>query len=359
MIIQRYFLFYLTFIDNAMKIQIDVLSKKPVYKQIIDQITDKINSGELNDGDQMPSMNVLASDLQISKETIKKAYNILRHKGMIDSKQGKGYYVLKNKDPHIKILLLFDKISTYKQVLYSSFASNIGDDVEITIRLHNQDIDLFEQFIDENIDHFDYYIITPHFPLEKDVQKRVKKLLRKIPNRKLIVLDRYIETITGNYGLVYQDAEQDVIIGLNQGLDDIKRYNKLKILSMPGSLYASLLSKGIVKFCSENRIDHKFFYNTSHPDLIQKGDLFLILNSQLDVELIEIARVAKTREFKIGKDIGIISYNDSPINEIVLNGLTVLSTDFEQMGRLAAQMIREKELKKIKCNFRLIRRSTF
>ena len=342
-----------------MDIRIDILSKIPVYKQIIEQVTHKIILGELKDGDRMPSMNDLAFDLQISKETIKKAYNILRDKEIIESKQGKGYYVLKNKNQDIKILVLFDKISTYKQVLYSSFTSNIGDHVEITIRLHNQDIDLFEYFIDENLDNFDYYIITPHFPLESLVQKRIKIILRKIPNRKLILLDRYVESITGNYGLIYQDAEHDVITGLSQGLDDIKKYNKLKILSMPGSLYASLISKGIVKFCSENCIEHEFFYHTKHSDMIQKGDLFLILNSQLDVELIEIARIAKMRGFKIGKDIGIISYNESPINEIILNGLTVLSTDFEQMGRLTAQMIREKEMKKIKCDFRMIRRSTF
>ena len=342
-----------------MNLQIDILSKNPVYKQIIEQITDKINSRTLKVGDQMPSMNVLASDLQISKETIKKAYNILRHRGMIDSIQGKGYYVLNNKDAGIKILLLFDKISTYKQVLYSSFTANIGDGVEITIRLHNQDVDLFEQFIDESVDYFDYYMITPHFPMETSVRKRVNKLLRKIPNRKLIILDRFIETNTGNYGMVYQDAEHDVIIGLSQGLEDIRKYNKLKILSMPRSLYASLISKGIEKFCLENRIEHEYFYNTKHSDMMQRGDLFLILNSQLDVELIEIARVAKLRGFKIGKDIGIISYNESPINEIVLNGLTVLSTDFEQMGQLAARMIREKEMKKIKCDFRLIRRTTF
>ena len=342
-----------------MFIKIDVYSKNPVYKQIIEQITDQIQTGVLKEGNQMPSMNVLASDLQLSMETIKKAYNILRHKGMIDSKQGKGYYVLKNKDAPVKILLLFDKISTYKQVLYSSFASNIGDDVEVTIRLHNQDIDLFDQFIEENVDHFDYYMITPHFPLETQTQKRAKKLLTKIPNRKLILLDRHIETITGNYGLAYQDFEQDIIKGLNQGLDDIRKYNKLKIISMPGSMYAPLISKGLLKFCSENRIEREIYYNTNHPDLIQKGDLFLILNSQLDVELIEITRIAKARGFKIGKDIGIISYNESPINEIILDGLTVLSTDFEQMGRLAARMIREKEMKKIKCDFRLIRRTTF
>ena len=342
-----------------MNLQIDILSKNPVYKQIIEQITDKINSGALKDGDQIQSMNDLASDLQISKETVKKAYNILRHKGVIDSKQGKGYYVLKNKNTDIKILLLFDKISTYKQVLYGSFVSNIGDDAEITIRLHNQDIDLFEHFIDENIDNFDYYIITSHFSLQASIQSKVKNILKKIPNRKLILLDRYIKAITGNYGSVYQDFERDIIIGLSQGLSDIKKYNKLKVISMAGSMYAPLISKGIEKFCSDNEVDYEIFYNTYHSEMMQKGDLFLILNGQLDIELIEIAKIAQSRGFKIGTDVGIISYNESPVNEIILDGLTVLSTDFEQMGRLTANMIREKSMKKIKCDFRLIRRNTF
>ena len=61
----------------------------------------------------------------------------------------------------------------------------------------------------------------------------------------------------------------------------------------------------------------------------------------------------------IGKDIGIISYNESPINEIILDGLLVFSTDFQQMGVLTAKKVMEKTMKKIRCNFRLIRRNTF
>ena len=38
----------------------------------------------------------------------------------------------------------------------------------------------------------------------------------------------------------------------------------------------------------------------------------------------------------MGEDVSVISYNDSPINEIILNGLTAVSTDFEQMGELGA-----------------------
>ena len=44
---------------------------------------------------------------------------------------------------------------------------------------------------------------------------------------------------------------------------------------MSGSLYASLIGKGIAKFCSEHRINHEIIYHTHHPDMIQKGDLFI------------------------------------------------------------------------------------
>lgn len=51
-----------------------------------------VRSGEYPDGCLLPSMNELSAVLDISKETVKKAYSILRNKGYIDAKQGKGFY---------------------------------------------------------------------------------------------------------------------------------------------------------------------------------------------------------------------------------------------------------------------------
>lgn len=339
-------------------IKIDTGSQVPVYKQLIHTIQSLVCEGAYREGDFLPSMNELAGELEISKETVKKAYSILRDKGVIESSHGKGFYVTNQYQDKIKILLLFDKISTYKQVLYSSFVSNIGDGAEITIRLHNQDIDLFEHFIDENLDHFDYYIITPHFPLKQEIRKRSIKILKKIPNRKLILLDHHLEELPGNFGSVYQDFENDIVNGLHQGIDILKNFDKLNVISMPGSMYAPLIEKGIERFCSENKINFEICHNID-TNKIEKQEVYLILNSQLDYELIELVRAARTKGCIIGKDIGIISYNESPINEIILDGLTVFSTDFKQMGELAAKMITEKSMKKIKCNFRLIRRNTF
>ncbi len=345
------------FVIMKSKFGININSHVPVYRQVIESVQNLVNAGEYEKGCFLPSMNELASELQISKETVKKAYFILREKGIIESAHGKGFFIT-DKKQKTKILLLFDKLSTYKQVLFSSFAVNIGNDSEITIRLHNQDISLFEHFVEENLDKFDYYIITPHFSLRPLIQKRVLKILKKIPNRKLILLDRNIEDLKGNYGAVYQDFESDIIDGLSQGADDLKKFVKLNVVSMPGSLYAPLIERGIKKFCTSNGINFEI-HNNINKNKIQKQEAFLILNSQLDIELIELVRTAKMIGYKIGKDIAIVSYNESPINEIILDGLTVLSADFKQMGQLAAKMILDKSFKKIKCDFRLIRRSTF
>ncbi len=339
------------------KIEIDLSSQKPVYKQLIQSVHDLIDSNKIKEGDYLPSMNELSAELEISKETVKKAYSILRDEEVIESAHGKGFFVT-NKGKNTRILLLFDKISSYKQVLYSSFAANIGDNAEITIRLHNQDISVFEHFVEENLDRFDYYLVTSHFSLQPEIQKRALKILRKIPNRKLILLDRYMEELPGNFGSVYQDFENDIYDGLSQGAEALRKFKKLNVISMPGSLYAPLIEKGIKKFCDQNNIGLEI-HKIINPEKIQKQEVYLILNSQLDSELIELVRIAKMKGCKIGKDIGIISYNESPINEIILDGLTTLSTDFRQMGELAAKMITDKPFRKTKCNFRLIRRNSF
>jgi DNA-binding transcriptional regulator YhcF (GntR family) len=200
----------------------------PVYKQIISQVEQKIISGEYAPGYQLPSMNELAAELDISKETIKKAYAILRDKGVIEPHQGKGFYVkgLEEERP-MRILLLFDKLSSYKQVLIQSFIDKIGGNAEVTIRIHNQNLDVFEFFIDEDVDHFDYYVVTPHFPLDVQSQKRMLKLLKRIPNRKLILVDKNIADLPGNYGAVYQDFSKDIAIALAEGLDKLRRFSRL------------------------------------------------------------------------------------------------------------------------------------
>jgi len=42
---------------------------------------------------------------------------------------------------------------------------------------------------------------------------------------------------------------------------------------------------------------------------------------------------------KVGKDVGIISYNETPWKQFMLDGITTISTDFKKMGAMTAEMI--------------------
>lgn len=76
-----------------MNISIQTKSGLPIYEQIERQIKELIISGQLREGDMLPSIRALAGDVKISVITVKRAYEDLEKEGMIYSVQGKGFYV--------------------------------------------------------------------------------------------------------------------------------------------------------------------------------------------------------------------------------------------------------------------------
>ena len=184
------------------------------------------------------------------------------------------------------------------------------------------------------------------------------KLLKRFPNRKLILLDRNVSELPGNYGVVYQDFSSDIASALDSGVDKLKEFSKLNVLIMQNSLYGTEIMHSIKEFCDRNNLPVEF-HTGIKESIIRPNEVYLMLNSQHDNGILTLARIASRLGLKIGEDISVISYNDSPINEIILNGLTAVSTDFEQMGTIAAEMILSKSPNKVKCDFRMIRRGTF
>jgi len=76
-----------------MKIIISNSSQVPIYEQIIKQIKTLISSGDLKDGDILPSVRAMAKELKISALTVKKAYDALEREGLAVTVQGKGSFI--------------------------------------------------------------------------------------------------------------------------------------------------------------------------------------------------------------------------------------------------------------------------
>ena len=76
-----------------MNINISNSSGEPIYLQIVNQIKTLILEGKLCEGEALPSMRVLATELRISFMTTKRAYEELERDGFIESYTGKGSFV--------------------------------------------------------------------------------------------------------------------------------------------------------------------------------------------------------------------------------------------------------------------------
>jgi DNA-binding LacI/PurR family transcriptional regulator len=88
---------------------------------------------------------------------------------------------------------------------------------------------------------------------------------------------------------------------------------------------------------------------------VKAGEAYLVVN---DAHLVELVKLARNQELTIGSDIGIISLNDTPLKEVVANGITTISTDFAKMGETLANFILNKTTAQIENPFSLIVRDS-
>lgn len=76
--------------------------KVPIYRQVIDQIRSSIAAGKLDVGDPLPSVRALATELVVNPNTVAKAYAALVRDGVLQSQQGRGYFVASRREIYTK-----------------------------------------------------------------------------------------------------------------------------------------------------------------------------------------------------------------------------------------------------------------
>jgi DNA-binding transcriptional regulator YhcF (GntR family) len=323
----------------------------PIYEQIKDGILHAVEKGQLKKGDRVPSINSLCRKFEISPGTVIKAYEDLSRAGTLSSVRGKGYFVANTaRSGNLNIFMLFDRINAYKEILYDSFIRHIGPAASVQVFFHHYEVARFNALISENLGKFNYYVIMPHFNTD------VSDILYKIPENKLLIIDKEVPKLKGKFASVCQHFEQDIYLSLNQNLKWFRNYRKINFIRSTSKFQfiPEGLIRGFLKFIRECGLEGEVISNikTYSP---QSGEVFIVFPES---ELIYLIRMAKANQWKLGKDIGIISYDDSPMKEILEGGITVLSTDFEAMGKTAAEMILSGKREKIYNPFSLIRRKS-
>lgn len=341
-------------------IKIDENSRIPKYQQIIDSIIHNISVGNLTMDQKIPSINMFSEEFYLSRDTVEKAYSILKNRNIITSIRGKGFYISRTKlISKVNILFLINKLSSYKLRTYNYFIESIGNNSHTDLHIYHCDETLFLNLLDKNKAAYDYYVIMPHFKTEDlkhvSLTDKVIKAIEKIPREKLIILDNIKPNIEGGLVEIYQDFENDIYNALNEGLEKIKKYKKIMLVYPQKAVYPypKRILLGFRKFCVEHKLDFEILDKIYDDMILKKGDLFITIEES---DLVNLVKQVREDEYKLGSEIGIISYNDTPLKELL--GITVISTDFKVMGETAAKMILDKTKGKVKVPFNFIDRES-
>lgn len=309
----------------------------PKYKKIISYIEGLIREEKLRKGDKLPSINLLKKRFSLSRDTVLLALYDLKARGIIVSIPGKGYY-LHNEDISCnqRIFLLFDELNNFKEDLYNSFIESLDDDITVDLFFHHFNVSQFSQIVYQSLGNYNYYIIMP------SSLSGLRNVVEKLPFDKTYILDQDHEELK-NYSGIYQNFEKDIYNALTNLKDHIlPKYNQINFIYLKSKLPQGLV-EGFERFCKEEGIcNHK--YNSIDKSPIEKGDLFLLLE---DRDLIILVKKLKNRGFEIGKDVGVISYNESALKEIVHDGVTTISTNFIEMGQRLAGLIMKDQKERI------------
>ena len=85
--------------QRNLDLKIDFRSGLPIYAQIVEQIRHMLAGGKLKQGDQLPTVRQLATDLRVNFNTIARAYRLLDEAGLISTQQGRGTYIWETPTP--------------------------------------------------------------------------------------------------------------------------------------------------------------------------------------------------------------------------------------------------------------------
>ena len=319
----------------------------PKYRQIISSVEKAIEDENLQKGDKLPSVNKVCLEFSLSRDTVLQAYEELKKRGIIYAIPGKGYYI-KSVEITIKqrIFLLFDELNIFKEDLYNSFLENIGNNVQVDIFFHHFNTPVFQKLINDSNGNYTKYIIMPTNLAE------AASAIKTLPVNEVYILDQTNPELI-SYPAVYQNFVKDIYDGLLKGKSKLNKYEKL-IMIFPGFREPLGMKIGFQNFCKDYDFGCNIITEFKNRE-IKKGEVYIIPS---DRDLVRVIEKAKIQKLQLGSEYGIISYNETPLKKVVENGITTISTNFEVMGKVLAEMILKGKKEQIENKSALIIRNS-
>lgn len=303
------------------------------HEKILNAITSAIESKDLKKGDKLPSINKMVSEVGFARKTIVKAYEDLKGRGIVESKNFKGYYIADiNTKTKLRVALVLYAFHSFQEDFYNTFREELGNNYIINVFFHHNNLDVFKDILTRISGRYGMYVVAPIQNPES------KKLLNHIPFDKLLVVDRHI-SLPSDYSYIAQEFENSTYNQLVKLTNAIKKYKQFILFYRSDSDYPVGILKAFNRFIKDYNINgtvEKKYEKGS----VSKSTLYFFIS---DSNLWKILKDSKEQNYAIGQDIGLLTHNDNAIKEIIFGGITTISVDFKEMAKEAAKYVKTRQ----------------
>lgn len=307
--------------------EVNSLSK---HEQLVLGIMDAINSDYLRIGDQLPSINVMVDEVGFARKTIVKAYEELKEKGLVESKKTKGYFVVNNNTQlYLRIALIMYSFQRFQQEFYDALRKKLEDKVQIDVFFHHNNEEVFETIFGNIMGKYGMYVVAP---IESESSREI---LLSLQPEKLIIVDRFLD-LGKDYSYVVQEFYNSTLKVLGSLLFKIKKYKKAILFYREDRDYPKGIKQSYEVFCKVNNMEIVIASNYESEEVV-KDTLYICID---DADLWLLLKDCRNNDFRIGKDVGVLSFNDHVVKEIISGGITTISTDFKEMAQITANSIK-------------------
>ncbi len=119
----------------------------------------------------------------------------------------------------------------------------------------------------------------------------------------------------------------------------LKKYKKLVVVLPDESEHPKILARYVKKLSRDFGLDAEVLKSMPENGP-EKETAYLVIQQK---DLVNMVKQCRNEKLKIGTDVGLIAYNDTPMYEIIENGITVISTDFALMGLKASEFVKTRQ----------------
>ncbi len=321
------------------------------HEQIVRGVLTSIEDQVVERGQMLPSINKMSSELGFARKTIDKAYGELKDRGLVESRNRRGFFVSTEAvEQTLKVAVVLYEFRPFQEVFYNVFRQAVGANVQVDTYFHHNNLAVFGDTITKIAGRYGLYLVAPI------VHKQVIPILDQLMEGRLLLIDRYVN-MGANVPHVIQEFQTSTYALLINLKDRIEKYKRIEIFFRKDgeSAYPPEILVACRRFCREQkirlRVSERYLSGSLERDVLYltvgDNDLWTLLEDCID------------QGWELGRELGVLSHNESRIKKIVHGGVSTWSTDFSRMAEEAARFVLERTPERVTIPTVFIDRESF